>query len=374
MPPRHQPRAKLAADQPGRPRHQHAHHHFPRCSRHHRCKPRPCPCNPITITPESPPEHPGSHPIATASPFTVQAPRLDPAKFQDPRVTAKGEPRASVALTRLETLWFNTGTLCNLACATCYIHSSPTNDALAYLTLADVTTYLDEIANQNLPVREIGFTGGEPFMNRDMPAMIALTQSRGFETLVLTNAMRPLRRFESALLPFPRTHLTFRVSLDHHTPEIHEAERGPGTFAIALDGIRWLATNGFTIAIAGRHLAGEPETDARAGYAKLFKTLGLSTPPLILFPEMDATADVPEITTACWGLLDVAPETMMCASSRMVVRRRGAAAPAVLACTLLTDDPQFELGATLASASHPVMLNHPHCARFCVLGGASCSG
>ena len=63
----------------------------------------------------------------------------------------------------------------------------------------------------------------------------------------------------------------------------------------------------------------------------------------------------------------------MCASTRMVVKRRGAGRPAVLACTLLAYDPRFELGGTLAEASRPVPLNHPHCARFCVLGGAACS-
>lgn len=279
-----------------------------------------------------------------------------------------------MALRGLETLWFNTGTLCNLACATCYIESSPTNDALAYLGLADVADYLDEIARDGLSVREIGFTGGEPFMNKAMPAMIALAQDRGFEVLVLTNAMRPLRRFETALLALPRDNLTFRVSLDHHTPAIHDAERGSGSFAIAIDGIRWLAANGFRIAIAGRHLPHEGDGAARAGYAALFDSVGLTVPTLVLFPEMDAGADVPEITTACWGILDVAPDTMMCASSRMVVRRRGARAPTVLACTLLAYEPQFELGTTLAEASGPVALNHPHCARFCVLGGASCSG
>ena len=277
-----------------------------------------------------------------------------------------------MALAGLETLWFNTGTLCNLACKTCYIESSPTNDALVYLTLADVAAYLDEIDRDHLPLREIGFTGGEPFMNRAMPAMIALAQARGFETLVLTNAMRPLRRFETALLALPRKRLTFRVSLDHYTAAVHEAERGTGSFAVALDGIAWLAGNSFALAIAGRRLGGESEAQAQAGYEALFAELGLALPPLMLFPEMDASADVPEITTACWGILDVAPQAMMCASSRMVVRRRGADAPAVLACTLLAYDRQFELGMTLAAAARPVALNHPHCARFCVLGGASC--
>ena len=56
------------------------------------------------------------------SPFVrAGAPRLDPSKFRDPAVTARGEPRARVALQRLDTLWINTGTLCNLTCLNCYI-------------------------------------------------------------------------------------------------------------------------------------------------------------------------------------------------------------------------------------------------------------
>jgi hypothetical protein len=88
---------------------------------------------------------------------------------------------------------------------------------------------------------------------------------------------------------------------------------------------------------------------------------------------MDERADVPEITTACWGLLGVSPDAMMCAQSRMVVRRKGEAEAKVLPCTLLPYDAQFELGASLAEAAGAVALNHPHCARFCVLGGGSCS-
>src|ERR1700735_1382826 len=110
-------------------------------------------------------------------------PRLDPAKFRDPLVTAKGEPRAQVALTALDTLWFNTGTLCNLTCQNCYIESSPTNDRLAYLTAAGVAVYLDEIAVLGLGTRLIGFTGGEPFMNRDLPAMLDGVLARGLDAI-----------------------------------------------------------------------------------------------------------------------------------------------------------------------------------------------
>ena len=94
---------------------------------------------------------------------------------------------------------------------------------------------------------------------------------------------------------------------------------------------------------------------------------------LVLFPEMDETVDVPEITTQCWEILGISPDDIMCASSRMVVKRKGAQRPVVLSCTLLPYDPEFEMGETLAEASRNVKLNHPHCAKFCVLGGASCS-
>ena len=60
--------------------------------------------------------------------------------------------------------------------------------------------------------------------------------------------------------------------------------------------------------------------------------------------------DVPEITEACWGILGKSPDSVMCATSRMVVKRKGARAPAVVACTLLPYDPQFELGPTPAEA------------------------
>jgi hypothetical protein len=93
----------------------------------------------------------------------------------------------------------------------------------------------------------------------------------------------------------------------------------------------------------------------------------------MVFPEMDATADVPEITEECWHILGKSPDSVMCASSRMVVKRKGAPRPVVLACTLLPYDERFELGATLAAAARPVALNHPHCAKFCVLGGGACS-
>ena len=315
-------------------------------------------------------------------PDSVPAGVADRGKFQDPDYTADGSRRARVALRRLETLWINTGTLCNLACRNCYIESTPRNDRLVHIRAAETAAYLDEIVRTGAGTRVIGFTGGEPFMNPEFMAMLADTLDRGFETLTLTNAMRPMMKHREALLGLRVLHgrrLRVRVSLDHYTKALHETERGERSWEPALAGLSWLGENGFAPEVAGRTCWGEDEDDARAGYARLFAGLGLACDAddpvaLTLFPEMDEGASAPEITTACWAALGKSPSDIMCSASRMVVKRRGASTPVVVACTLLPYDPRFELGETLSEAADPVPLNHVHCARFCVLGGGACGG
>ena len=307
---------------------------------------------------------------------------LDPAKFRDPERTASGERRARVDLVRLETLWINTGTLCNLTCRNCYIESSPSNDRLVYISRAELCDYLDEIERDDLGTRSIAFTGGEPFMNPDMIPMLEEVLGRGFEALVLTNAMRPMMKVADPLLVLNDRYgsrLTVRVSVDHYTRDLHEFERGPRAWKPALEGLRWLSRNGFSVDIAGRQFSGEPEATIRDGFATLFEREGIELDAhdrerVVLFPEMDEKVDVPEISEGCWAKVGVSPDAMMCASSRMVVKRKGASRPVVVPCTLLPYAPEFELGHTLAEAFATVRLNHPHCARFCVLGGASCGG
>ncbi len=301
------------------------------------------------------------------------------AKYADPDYTLDGSPRARVTLRRLDTLWFNTGTLCNLACQGCYIESSPRNDRLQYLSLGEVQAYLDEIRAAGLATRQIGFTGGEPFMNPDLVAMLACSLDRGFQVLVLTNAMRPMEKQAASLAGLAgRGDLTIRVSLDHYGAERHEAVRGPRSWAPAMRGLRWLRDHGFRVHVACRRLDDESETEMRAGFAALFREHDLDVDAydparLVLFPLMDRGREVPEITQSCWQILDVDPDSMMCASSRMVVRRKGASGPAVVPCTLLPYDETLELGANLSDARQSVALNHPFCAQFCVLGGANCS-
>ena len=304
-------------------------------------------------------------------------------KFNDPYITAKGETRAQVALSDPQTLWFNTGTLCNIECENCYILSSPTNDALVYLTADEVSDYLDQLEARKWNAREIAFTGGEPFMNPEMIEMARRSLERGYEVLILTNAMQPMQRkhVSAGLLKlaqdFPGK-FTLRISVDHWSAEMHDKERGTGTFTRTLDGMRWLRDNNIQMTVAGRTMWDETDAISRAGYAILYAkenfNIDASNPgETVLFPEMDEEVEVPEITTECWGILNKSPSEIMCSSSRMVVKHKGAESPSVIACTLLPYDPQFDLGATLEEAEKPVQLNHPHCAKFCVLGGASCS-
>lgn len=301
-------------------------------------------------------------------------------KFTDPRWTAKGEPRAVVSPAGFKTLWFNTGTLCNLTCQGCYIESSPKNDRLAYLSRSEVRRFLEEASRDHKTVDEIGFTGGEPFMNPDIAGMLEDTLAAGFRALVLTNAMLPMRHRAQALLALNEKYpgrLALRVSLDHYTAEGHESIRGPRSWKPAIAGLKWLSASGFDIAVAAR-LFREEERTLRHGFASLFAEEHIAIDAydphrLVLFPEMDGSADVPEITEQCWGILGKKPADIMCATSRMVIKRKGDGRPLVVSCTLLAYDGRFEMGHTLAEANRPVRLDHPHCAKFCVLGGASCS-
>ena len=306
---------------------------------------------------------------------------MEKLKFTDPLLTATGEARAIVPLTQLRTIWFNTGSLCNITCKNCFMKSSPTNDDLSYLSFSQVLAYLDEIAAENLPVEEVAFTGGEPFMNAEFLDMVSESLARGFRVLVLTNAMKPLLLRRKQLCRIKEQYgdsLVLRVSIDHYTRKGHEEIRGKDSWEPMMEGLQWLSTNSFNLDVAGRTCWNETEKQARAGYGRLFRShkvrIDENDPrKLVLFPEMDITKDVPEISAGCWGVLGVDPETMMCASSRMVVQKKNALSSVIVPCTLLPYEEEFELGSSLAGSIKDVPLNHPHCAKFCVLGGGSCS-
>ena len=290
-----------------------------------------------------------------------------------------GKPRASVKLNSLETLWFNTGTLCNLNCQGCYIESSPYNNSLEYIKFEEVKFYIDEIVSNNLKTSIIGFTGGEPFMNPDIIKILKYVLNSGFNTLVLTNGMRPIKlKFKDILnLPF-LNNMKIRVSIDHYLKPLHEKIRGINTWDSLIDNIVWLKKNNIKLDIASRLEDGENETDKREGFKNLFRKIGISIDAndkktLVLFPSMNMEKPSTEITQDCWKILNKKPEDLMCSNSRMIVKKKGEKSTKILACTLITKDKNFELGETIMKSNKNVTLCHPFCSQFCFLGNSSCN-
>lgn len=302
-------------------------------------------------------------------------------KFQNPLITAEGEKRASVPFKSLKVLWFNTGTRCNLSCKNCYIESSPKNDRLDYLKKEDILPYLKEVKKKKLPTTTIGLTGGEPFINPHIEDIIKEILDWDLELLILTNAHKSIEKYLPLLSELNKRYpekLKIRVSLDHYTKEIHEKERGPRTFVKTLKNTKWMYDHGIDLSVAARSLVNEDHHSIPGHYQKLLVGHGIHLTikdgdNLIIFPEMSDNVNVQEITVNCWGMLNKRPEDQMCATSRMIIKRKNSKNTTVVSCTLLAYDPQFELSTTLTGAAKEVSLNHRFCSQFCVLGGASCS-
>src|SRR5262245_16898974 len=164
--------------------------------------------------------------------------------MQLPLVESPDAP--SVSLDHLDDLWFQvSGTLCNLTCTHCFISCSPHNRSFGFLDLDTIRRALDE--SVRLGVKEYYFTGGEPFLHRDMTAILELTLRYGPAT-ILTNGtafkdewLARLRAAEDE----SKYSLEFRVSMDGFSASENDPVRGAGTFERILRGIRQLLAHGF---------------------------------------------------------------------------------------------------------------------------------
>lgn len=301
-------------------------------------------------------------------------------KFSDKYFTKDGKKRAFVNFKGFNTLWFNTGTLCNIKCKNCYIESSPKNDSLVYISANEVKEYLDQINSKEKPIT-IGLTGGEPFMNPEIIEIISESLNRNFDVLVLTNAMRPMMKHSSSLIDLNRKFdkkLSIRVSLDSFESKIHNFQRGIYAWEKALFGLLWLRDNNFNIKIASRKIGSQSENQIREAFKNLFEEYKLkldafSYEDLVIFAEMTNSSITPEISTDCWSKITINPDHLMCSSSRMVVKKKNAIKPNVQSCTLIPYDKDFNLGKSLNDSKRKVYLNHRFCSQFCVLGGSKCS-
>jgi sulfatase maturation enzyme AslB (radical SAM superfamily) len=299
-------------------------------------------------------------------------------KFENPLITSDGKERASVVLTGLKTLWINTGSLCNLACENCYIESSPKNDQLSFISTAEIDDIFHEVQDTNIDLEMVGLTGGEPFINPDIVTILYSILSKGYNTLILTNGTHVLSKYRESLLDLNAKYankLNLRISIDHYQEEVHDRERGEGSFKKTMKQVKWLSQEGFEISIASRSLKNETKIDSLKGHNDMLISHGVEIDiddKLIIFPEMTRDNNTPEISKECWKALNKKPTELMCASQRMIVKRKGDSKPVVMPCTLLAYDEGFILGDSLESASKRVFLNHPFCSQFCVLGGSNC--
>ncbi len=291
-------------------------------------------------------------------------------------VTPNGERRGFVQSHALEELWLHTGTACNLACPFCLEGSKPGDDRLQLMRFDDAKSFIDEALT--LGVKQFSFTGGEPFINKDMVRILDYALAHR-PCLVLTNATEPLiKRLHQIETLRKRAHtLHFRVSLDHFEAARHDEGRGEGMFAMALQGLRALYDMGFTLSVANHILPDWSAEVVSKQFAEVFRVAGLPEDlPRIEFPEFylpDAKVAAPQITQNC--MVDYQTESsrreFMCAFSRMVVKIAGECK--VYACTLVDDDVDYALGATLAeSLQVPVSMKHHRC-YSCFQFGASCS-
>ena len=290
--------------------------------------------------------------------------------------TKSGEPRGYIQPGKLKELWFHTGTRCNLGCDFCLEGASPNAKRLDVPKLAEVKPYIDQAVTMG--IEKFSFTGGEPFLAKDIIQILDYA-SQHRPVLVLTNGTEPLLKRLDALTkllvnPNP---IALRVSLDTLDPAGHDAHRGQGTFAQALVGLKALHQKGFHISIA-RHMNKEEDSVAiEQGFRELFKLNGLPQDlAIVTFPDFlppGSHPDVPDISEHCMTHYQNAASRaqFMCHFSKMVVKRDGKMQ--VYACTLVDDDPEYEMTGNLSECqTQKISMKHHRC-YSCFMYGSSCS-
>ncbi len=290
-------------------------------------------------------------------------------------VLPSGDASPQIALTHLDHLWFQVaGTLCNLTCHHCFISCSPKNDSFGFLTLQDVRRHLK--ASAQLGVKEYYFTGGEPFLNREMVPILIETLEYGPAT-VLTNGtvlkdewLEQLRDAESHSL----YSLEFRVSIDGFSAESNDPIRGEGTFERAMRGVLQLVNHGFLpIITAARTWPDDQESAVVGEFIRMLRDRGYARPRLKILPALLIGAE--QERTRGYHPTERVSESMMegydasqlvCEHSRAVTDR------GVFVCPILIESPDARLGETLHEALGPFQLRHGACFRWYQYG-AICS-
>ncbi|MEM9055036.1 MAG: radical SAM protein [Pseudomonadota bacterium] len=291
--------------------------------------------------------------------------------------TPAGEARGYIKGETLKELWIHTGTACNLACPFCLEGSKPGDMRLGQVTLADAKPLIDEA--YTMGTRQFSFTGGEPFTVKEFVEILRYAAGKG-QCLVLTNGTLPvLRRIKeiASLVPL-KDKISFRISIDYPDAARHDEGRGEGSFDQALEGMRALYDLGFSVSLARQMEKDEADkVIADAPFRELLKARGLPHDlTIIAFPDFatpGSILNVPHISEDCMTRYhtEASRAEFMCGFSRMAVKDAGEMR--VYACTLVDDDPDYDLGPSLKdSMDETIRLKHHRC-YSCFAYGASCS-
>ena len=279
-----------------------------------------------------------------------------------------------VLLAHLDDLWFQvSGTLCNLTCRHCFISCSPHNHALGYLDLETVGRVLDE--SVALGVKEYYFTGGEPFLNRDMTAILETTLKYGPAT-VLTNGtvfkdewLDRLARAEAAS-PYS---LEFRVSIDGYSAETNDPVRGEGTFERAMTGVGQLVAHGFLPIITVAQIGDDDPGTLFQSFVMMLRQRGYDRPRIKILPTLRLGAEVErrrgyhDEERVTFEMLEGFDQSQLICNHSRIVTDRG-----VYVCPILIEAADARLGATLQESLGDYKLRH-HACYTCYLYGTLCS-
>lgn len=281
----------------------------------------------------------------------------------------------SVELSALDELWFQvSGTLCNLECHHCFISCSPHNRNFGFLTLEKVREVLEQ--SREYGVKEYYFTGGEPFLNKEMVEILEATLEYGPAT-VLTNGtvLKPawlerLRESEA------KSHfgLEFRVSLDGPTPEMNDPIRGARTFERAMKGVSLLCEFGFLpIITMTRTWELDEDQEILGRFRDVLRIHGCDRPRLKILPRLKIGAEA-ERTSGYEQYERITSEMMedydqsqlICNHSRVVTDK------GVYVCPILLESPDANMGQSLEDAMNSFPLRHGAC-YTCYQFGAICT-
>lgn len=291
------------------------------------------------------------------------------------------QPIPQAPFNHLQSLWFQlTGTLCNLQCSHCFIACSPTNQRLKFLSPETIYAYLEEATQ--LGVREIYFTGGEPFLHQQIVPILAHALTVA-PTTVLTNGtlITPtMADTLSALEAAARYALEIRISLDDVDEKNNDALRGRGAQAKALRALQLLVARGMAPIVAVTeyfYTATGPSASPEMGsgfYQKFRDFLlanGIDKPRLKVIPVFsigkleDGKPMASFVTPQMLDGFDLT--TLQCTQSRMV------ADGGVYACPLLVGEERARLTTgSLHEALNPCALYHTAC-HTCYVTGMTCA-